>query len=64
MGRGQGQGSRVETSGTQGRVYAVIPQIEPVDQLTLQGMFLFSRLWARVLFDCVAYACDCVCSCV
>ena len=24
-------------------------------------MFLLSRLWARVLFDFVAYACDYVC---
>ena len=42
-------------------VYAMIPRTEPADQSTLQGMFLFSRRWARVLFDCVAYACDCVC---
>ena len=27
----------------------------------IQGMFLLSHLWARILFDSVAYACDCVC---
>ena len=58
MGRGQGQGSQ---AGTQGRVYAITPQTELVDHSIIQGMFLLSRLWARVLFDSIAYACDCVC---
>ena len=35
----------------QGLVYAIIPPTEPTDQLAIQGMFLLSRLWARVLFD-------------
>ena len=51
MGRGRGQGPQAGTSGIQWRVYAIIPPTEPVDQLAIQGMFLLSRLWARVLFD-------------
>ena len=51
MGRGRGQGSQTGTSGTQGRVYAIAPSTKPADQPTLQGMFLLSRLWVRILFD-------------
>ena len=51
MGRGRGQGPQAGTSGTQGRVYIVTPQTEPIDPSVIQGMFLLSRLWARVLFD-------------
>ena len=51
MGRGREHGSHAKTSGTQGRIYAVVPSIEPVDQSGIQGMFLLSRLWARILFD-------------
>ena len=51
MGRGRGQGSRAETSRTQGRVYAITPQTEPVDQSIIQGMFLLSHLWAKILLD-------------
>ena len=51
MGRDIGQGPQVRTSGTQGRVYTVTPQTEPIDPSVIQGMFLLSRLWARVLFD-------------
>ena len=51
MGRGRGQGPQARTSGVQGRVYATIPQAEPANQSAIQGMFLLSRLWARVLFD-------------
>ena len=51
QGRGQGQGSQVRTSGTQGCVYAIILQTKIIDQLVIQGMFLLLRLWARVLFD-------------
>ena len=63
MGRGRGrvQGSQAETSGIQGRIYAITPQTEPADESTILGMFLLSHLWARVLFNFVAYACDCVC---
>ena len=50
MGRGQGQGSQAETSRTQGRVCAITPQTELADQSVIQGTFLLSRLWARVLF--------------
>ena len=51
MGRGRGQGSQARTSGTQGRIYAVVPPTNPMDQSVIQGMFLLSRLWARILFD-------------
>ena len=51
MGRGRGRGPHAGTSGVQGRVYAIIPPAELVDQLVIQGTFLLSRLWARVLFD-------------
>ena len=50
-GRGRGRGPPVGTSGVQGRVYAITPPAESADQLVIQGMFLLSRLWARVLFD-------------
>ena len=51
MGRGRGKGPQARTSGVQGRVYAIIPPAELADQSAIQGMFLLSRLWARVLFD-------------
>ena len=51
MGRGRGQDSWAEASGTQGRVYAITPQTEPVDQSVIQGMFMLSLLWAKILFD-------------
>ena len=51
MGRGRGRGPQAGTSGVQGRVYAVTPQAESADQPVIQGTFLLSRLWARVLFD-------------
>ena len=41
MGRGQVQSSHARTSGTQGRVYAVVPEAERADQPDEQGMFLF-----------------------
>ena len=50
-GRGRGEGSRAKTSGTQGRVYAITPQTKPVYQSVIQGMFMLSRLWAKILFD-------------
>ena len=34
-----------------GRVYTVTPQTEPTDPSVMQGMFLLSCLWVRVLFD-------------
>ena len=51
MGRGRGRGPQAGTSGVRGRVYAVTPQAESADQPVIQGTFLLSRLWARVLFD-------------
>ena len=50
MGRGRGQGPQAGTSGTQGRVYTVTSLTEPIDPSVIQGMFLLSHLWARVLF--------------
>ena len=51
MGRGRGQGLQARTSGIQGLVYAITPPADPADQSVIQGTFLLSRLWARVLFD-------------
>ena len=39
MGRGQSQSSQVRTSGTQGRVYAVVSEAEHVDQPDMQVTF-------------------------
>ena len=41
MGRGQVQSSQARTSGTQGRVYAMVPEAERADKPDAQGMFLF-----------------------
>ena len=38
--RGQVEGSQVRPSGTQGRVYAMVPEAERADQPDVQGMFL------------------------
>ena len=51
MGRGRGQGFQAGTSGNQGHVYAITTQTEPTDQSVIQGMFMLSHLWARILFD-------------
>ena len=51
MGRGKGRGPQVGTSGVQRRVYAITPPTESADQPVIQGTFLLSCLWARVLFD-------------
>ena len=51
VGRGRGRGPQAGTSGVQGRVYAVTPQVESAYQPVIQSTFLLSRLWARVLFD-------------
>ena len=51
IGRGRGRGPQTGTSEVQGRVYAITPQAESADQPVIQGTFLLSRLWARVLFD-------------
>ena len=51
MGRGRGRGPQEGTSGVPGRVYAITPPAESADQPVIQGTFLLSRLWARVLFD-------------
>ena len=47
MGRGQGQGSQTRISGTQGRVYVVVPQAERADQSVMRGTFLYMHF----LFD-------------
>ena len=51
QGRGKGRGPQAGTSGVQGRVYAITRQAESADQPVIQGTFLLSRLWTRVLFD-------------
>ena len=51
MGRGRGGGPQARTSGVQGHVYTITPPAESADQLVIQGTFLVSRLWVRVLFD-------------
>ena len=50
MGRGRGQGLQAGTSGIQGRVYTIIPPAEAADQLVIEGTFLLSRLWVKILF--------------
>ena len=50
LGRGQGQGTQTGTSGTQGCVYAVIPQAKRADQPDKQGTFLLFHLLTRILF--------------
>ena len=51
MGRGRGRGPQAGTSRVQGHVYAITQQAESADQPIIQGTFLLSRLWAKVLFD-------------
>ena len=51
MGRGRGRGPQAGTSGVQGHVYIITQQAESAYQPVIQGTFLLSRLWARVLFD-------------
>ena len=51
IGRGRGRGPQAGTSGVHGRVYAITLQAESADQPVIQGTFLLSRLWAKVLFD-------------
>ena len=51
MGRGKRWGPQAGTSRVQGRVYAITPPAESVDQPVIQGTFLLSCLWARGLFD-------------
>ena len=64
MGRGRGQALQVGTSGTQGRVFAITPQIEFAYQSVIQGTFLPFRLWARVFFYSGASHLFIVASCV
>ena len=47
QGMGRGQSSRAKISRTQGRVYAITPQTEPVDQSLIQGMFLLSLTYGK-----------------
>ena len=39
------------TDKTQGCVYAITPLADSTDQPVIQGTFLLSRIWVRVLFD-------------
>ena len=48
----------------QGHVYAITPQTKPADQSVIQGMFLLSHLWARILFDSSASHSFIVASCL
>ena len=48
IGRGQGQGSQARTSGTQGRVYVVVPQAECADQPDMQGTFLLLHVFFKL----------------
>ena len=64
MGRGRGQSVQAETSGAQGRVYAITLKTEAVDLSVIQGTFLLFRLWARVLFDSSASHSFIIASCV
>ena len=51
MGRSKGRGPQAGTSGVQGHFYAITLQAESADQPVIQGTFLLSCIWARVLFD-------------
>ena len=51
LGRGKELGPQAGMSGVQGRVYAITTSAELADRPVIQGTFLLSRLWARVLFD-------------
>ena len=51
MSRGRGRGPQAGTSGSRGVSTPSHHQAESADQPPIQGMFLLSRLWARVLFD-------------
>ena len=44
MGRGQVQSSQARTSGTQGHVYAMVPETKHADQPDVQGMFLLMHV--------------------
>ena len=51
MGRGQVQGSQARTSGTQGRVYSMVPEAERADQLDMQGMLLPLHVLLNALYS-------------
>ena len=51
MGRGRDRGPQAGTSGVQGGVYVITTKVESAYHLVIQGTFLLSRLWDRVLFD-------------
>ena len=57
MGRGRGQDLQVGTSGTQERVYFVVPQTELTNQSNIQGTFRLSHFLIRVLFKfgCIVF---------
>ena len=51
MDRGQVQGSQAKTSGTQGRVYAMVQEAKHADQPDMQGMFLPLHVLLDVLYS-------------
>ena len=53
MGRGQGKGSQARTSGTQGLVYAIVPQAEHAYQPDMQGTFLLLHVLFK--FGCIIF---------
>ena len=57
MGKGRGQDFHAGTLGTQGHVYAMVPQTELVDQYDIQGTFRLSHFLIRVLFKfgCIVF---------
>ena len=57
MGRGQGKDFQANTSGTQGRVYAMVPKTELADQSDIHDTFRLSHFLIRVLFKfgCIVF---------
>ena len=51
MGRGKERDPWTGTLRIQGLVYAITPPAESAEQPVIQGTFLLSRIWVRVLFD-------------
>ena len=49
--KAEDEAHRQGRQGFRGRVYAITPPAESANQPVIQGTFLLSHLWARVLFD-------------
>ena len=54
MGRGQVQSPQARMSRTQGRVYAVMPEVEHADQPDMQGTFYTCNYYFYIMFIIVA----------